>query len=201
MKTSVLACAVTAGMFSLAAPVAAANIIVNGDFETGVLSPWFDGTDFGGTPWAITGLDAQTGTYSATNIGNREIRQNFAGVAGSSITVASLWIRHPDFVDYAPAAITYFYDDMTSNEFLVESTDSQWEKFNILAQLNKSKTLIGFSVYGYTDIGVNRTFIDNIVIDTTPAAIPEPASWAMLIAGFGLVGGAVRRRRRRAMTG
>ncbi|WP_239018228.1 PEPxxWA-CTERM sorting domain-containing protein [Sphingomonas flavalba] len=29
------------------------------------------------------------------------------------------------------------------------------------------------------------------------AAVPEPATWAMLIAGFGLVGGAVRARRRR----
>jgi hypothetical protein len=26
-------------------------------------------------------------------------------------------------------------------------------------------------------------------------AVPEPASWAMLIAGFGLVGAAARRRR------
>lgn len=26
-------------------------------------------------------------------------------------------------------------------------------------------------------------------------AVPEPASWAMLIAGFGLVGGTLRRRR------
>ena len=30
---------------------------------------------------------------------------------------------------------------------------------------------------------------------TYPDAVPEPASWAMLIAGFGLVGGAARRRR------
>lgn len=30
---------------------------------------------------------------------------------------------------------------------------------------------------------------------TDPGAIPEPASWAMLIAGFGLVGGALRLRR------
>ncbi len=29
----------------------------------------------------------------------------------------------------------------------------------------------------------------------TPPAVPEPASWAMLIAGFGLVGAAARRRR------
>lgn len=35
--------------------------------------------------------------------------------------------------------------------------------------------------------------IDNITI--TSAAIPEPSSWAMLLAGFGMVGFAARRRR------
>lgn len=29
-----------------------------------------------------------------------------------------------------------------------------------------------------------------------PAAVPEPSSWAMLVAGFGLIGGALRQRRR-----
>ena len=39
-------------------------------------------------------------------------------------------------------------------------------------------------------------FIDNVALNVTPsAAVPEPASWAMLIAGFGLVGAAARRRR------
>lgn len=32
------------------------------------------------------------------------------------------------------------------------------------------------------------------VTDVTAGAVPEPASWAMLIAGFGVVGGAMRRR-------
>lgn len=34
---------------------------------------------------------------------------------------------------------------------------------------------------------------------TSAAAVPEPASWAMMIAGFGLVGGAMRYRRRAVM--
>lgn len=35
--------------------------------------------------------------------------------------------------------------------------------------------------------------IDNFTLDVT--AVPEPASWAMMIAGFGLVGSAMRRRK------
>lgn len=39
-----------------------------------------------------------------------------------------------------------------------------------------------------------QTFIEN---GLTPivAGVPEPASWALMVAGFGLVGGAIRRRR------
>lgn len=40
----------------------------------------------------------------------------------------------------------------------------------------------------------STVFIDNVSAILTP--VPEPASWAMLIAGFGLVGLASRRRRR-----
>jgi hypothetical protein len=39
---------------------------------------------------------------------------------------------------------------------------------------------------------------DDVTITTADGAIPEPATWAMLIAGFGLVGAAVRGRRKRA---
>jgi hypothetical protein len=38
--------------------------------------------------------------------------------------------------------------------------------------------------------------IDNVVLNSPAAAVPEPASWAMMLGGFGLVGGAMRRRQR-----
>lgn len=49
-----------------------------------------------------------------------------------------------------------------------------------------------------TDIGFlyGTAFVDNIEIDTIIANnyVPEPATWAMMIAGFGLVGVGLRRR-------
>lgn len=40
----------------------------------------------------------------------------------------------------------------------------------------------------------NYLWLDNIVLSpAAAAAVPEPATWAMLISGFGLVGGALRR--------
>jgi hypothetical protein len=46
----------------------------------------------------------------------------------------------------------------------------------------------------YADEVNRRAIIAFETFAETPAAVPEPATWAMMIAGFGLVGGAMRRR-------
>ena len=38
-------------------------------------------------------------------------------------------------------------------------------------------------------------FVDQVNPVSSVGAVPEPATWAMMIVGFGLVGGALRRRR------
>ncbi len=54
----------------------------------------------------------------------------------------------------------------------------------------------------YTSLSMVRTIGQTIIIPDptpdggdTPSFIPEPAAWAMLVAGFGLTGAAMRRRR------
>ena len=49
---------------------------------------------------------------------------------------------------------------------------------------------------GLTNSGDHTAFIDalNFTFVPTVGGVPEPASWALMIAGFGLVGGAMRRR-------
>lgn len=82
------------------------------------------------------------------------------------------------------------------------STDSYWVNWNVLEggmnsnSYNGGKYLnpafgFGNGVYATNDsVDLNfRTFVD------ASAAVPEPASWTLLIAGFGLLGGTMRRRR------
>lgn len=49
------------------------------------------------------------------------------------------------------------------------------------------------SFRGLAPTGDRTAFIDNVSLATV--AVPEPAAWAMLIAGFGFVGAAARRKR------
>jgi hypothetical protein len=54
---------------------------------------------------------------------------------------------------------------------------------------------LGFATTSADNIG---PILDNVLV--TQAAVPEPATWAMLIAGFGLVGATARRRRTTSVT-
>lgn len=53
-------------------------------------------------------------------------------------------------------------------------------------------------VYAPPDVPRGSSGVGLRVVD--PPAVPEPAAWAMLITGFGLVGCAARRRQRRVVT-
>lgn len=58
-------------------------------------------------------------------------------------------------------------------------------------------TLIDFTSNTNQSTGDEFYGIDNVVATGTPAAtgtVPEPASWALMLAGFGVVGGVMRRR-------
>jgi hypothetical protein len=56
-------------------------------------------------------------------------------------------------------------------------------------------TTLTFNRHALATVGDSFS-VDNLTFSSS-AAVPEPASWAMLIAGFGLVGAMARRRRER----
>ena len=181
------------GVCMTASNASATNILANAGFETGALSPWFEGGL--GAHWTVDDDDAHSGTYSARDVGNYSINQTFGAVAGTDINEISFWMRHP-FHANAPTAYTFSYSDSTSAQFLVFSTSSDWQFFDVTAQLDTAKSLVGFNIFGFsgTTGPIELTRVDDVVIDADVGGVPEPATWALMIAGFGLAGSALRRR-------
>jgi hypothetical protein len=58
----------------------------------------------------------------------------------------------------------------------------------------------GFSFWPRNGLGNNNQISDFAPQNATFAAAPEPAAWAVMLAGFGVLGGALRRRRIMATT-
>jgi hypothetical protein len=186
-----LACAA----FVVAAPASAANILTNPGLESGSLTPWFQDRDFSsGVNWFVTSSDAHSGTFSAEDTGNKEIRQNFAGVAGSSIDQISFWARHPNVGTNTAMFVDLFYSDATDTGFLIDLVGTDWNFFDVTTRLDTTKTLVGFSLFGNSDGNPPVTRVDDFLINVG-GGVPEPGTWAMMLLGFGAIGVMMRRRR------
>jgi hypothetical protein len=69
---------------------------------------------------------------------------------------------------------------------------------SLLPSTGFAPTDYGFNIWPRVGFGNNNQISDFAPNDGTLAAVPEPASWALMIAGFGLAGGLLRRRSLRA---
>lgn len=138
MHTMKAKVALVSGLTLLLSNAFGANVLVNPGFESSALEPWFNSNDYClGCIWAVTSADANSGTYSASVVGNWLLEQDFAPIATSSITEASLWLKQSDF---AVAAVSFLYSDASSFDFLVVATGT-WTKFNMTSYLDAGKSL------------------------------------------------------------
>jgi len=144
------------------------NLLQNPGFESGALSPWVVGRNFCSSPcvpWLVSRQFPQIGQYDAADEGNIEIVQNFTATSTSSLSRVAFYDRHP--AGSEPTAADFFYTDGTDDEFVVFTSNTGWDAFDLTADLASGKMLDGFSIFGFSNIGggVNQnTFIDNTTI-------------------------------------
>lgn len=93
-----------------------------------------------------------------------------------------------------------FYYDPTKGDLIIDLATFNGPQASATLDQLRSGSLLRW-VYGYggdATTGVAGMSFDGGPVSrltvSTPPAVPEPASWAMMLAGFGLVGGAIRRR-------
>lgn len=170
-------------MLSIVTP-AAAQTTYSGSATGGVFGATFTLTTFNTIGSLQTLTDADVATWSVTVTGNGT--QTFSNVTqgaalttlGTDLTADSIGL----YFNYGGTGYAQFYNpNSADNELLFCS--------NICG--NGSETYI--QVNGLPDYTLATGNQQIAAAD----AVPEPAAWALMIGGFGIVGGALRIRRRR----
>jgi hypothetical protein len=179
-------------VISLALVGAAAQggqVLLNPGFESGSLAPWF--TAQGGGSWTITSTNCNSGSFCATATGNFELEQTFAPVDVSTITDISFFVLHPD-ASVVATAVDLIYQNGNDNEFLVDTSGTGWNFFDVFADLEATGSLTAIGIWGNSG-GV--TMVDDVSITSSASSVPEPATGALFLAGFAALGYIARRRK------
>jgi len=196
----------------------ATEVLVNGSFDdigAGVPEGWGGLTYYAGGQVGIPGWTVTGGSVDLTSTGSfwgpaydgaysmdingwdpGTISQSFATVAGQLYNVSFVYGRNvagaPD-----PALATVMAGGQTFN--VVAANDGSfgsghnmiWKPGAFSFTGTGSPTTITLAAVTGGNGGV---FFDKISVDGA-AGVPEPATWSLMIGGFGLVGAALRRRR------
>jgi len=168
----------------VATPAAATEFIVNGDFETGDFTGW---TQFGAPGFtSVNTASARTGDFGASFSPNQPggIQQSFVTLPGRSYTI-SLWLAHT--LGTASLVNSFFLDFGGVN--IAGFSGYGALPFTKLTFVKTATLPVSTLKLTFSDARPTVFRLDDVSV----TAIPEPATWALMILGFGAVG--VMRRR------
>ncbi|MFS0737239.1 PEPxxWA-CTERM sorting domain-containing protein [Sphingomonas sp. 1P06PA] len=144
------------------------------DFVLGFLNSW-DGPTGGSAPdyFDLYADNALLGRFSFSNAAAEAPLLNGATIVSQNGQHGGGIFFSDSIVDMSTAAGLTFAHTASSVTFLAQASGEGWQGGS-----DES--------WGIDDLSVT--------LNGVASAVPEPASWALMIGGFGLVGGAMRRR-------
>jgi len=174
---------------------ARANLVTNGDFETGTFSGW---TQFGdaGNDGVCNNVCPHTGTFGASfgAIGSDSgITQDILTIPGAHYTVSFFW-RNRDFGEgFAPNDFSISFGGTT----LTSGTDIAPFPFTLFsADVIAAGTTSTLSFAFRNDPSFFG--LDDVSVEAAVATTPLPAALPLMAGGLGFIGLIARRKKKKA---
>jgi hypothetical protein len=204
-------------MLFAAMPAAATNLLINGSFEEGpflrtdplilaagstALPGWDLPTDF---PFSQGGIELTASAWNASDgvrsidlagTGPGVIQQGFATTIGQTYRLSFDIARNQSGIPIQ--TISVFLGERSSNTGINFSRNAlgfntpviwtTWTRDFVATSVESRVVFFGMNAK-------DAVLLDNVKVHQV-AAVPEPASWALLLTGFGLAGSMLRRKQR-----
>jgi len=186
IHTRALLAAAVAALAIAAGGAQAANLIVNGSFETGDFTGWTltGDNEFTSVYGAFGGINPEDGAYQSlwgSVSAESAMSQTFTDVSGDRY-LASVWMASQGG---APSNFGVTLDGVTRiNVGPVNAQGYKDYTFNFIG--TGLDTLL---IYDQNKPDYN--LVDNVSVTST-TAVPEPAAWGLMLIGFGSIGAALR---------
>jgi hypothetical protein len=138
------------------------------------------------------------------------VNQSIATVAGQQYSLTfwlDSWVDQPDSVIslYVDGSSAGTFENNTNNlgrgglpadpNFAGFVDGDVWKSFTYDFTATGASTTLGF--FNASAAGVSEVGLDDVSVTALSGAVPEPATWASLVMGFGAIGGVMRASRRR----
>lgn len=181
----------SAALLSIAAAPAFAQVVVNVD---GLTNASTDGSNS-----VSQALNAGTYNLSFTQ-GSFTAFSRFSGSGGCDVNGANCQTGFENSVRYVIDGQTFLFGDGSASGGLGPVSGGAYYDTAANSFANSGKYTTTFTLTAPTNVGF-YLFDDNLSdnrggVSLAVAAVPEPATWAMMVLGFGMVGFGFRARRK-----
>ena len=170
-----------------------------GNFYVDILVP-----NSGAAPgsFSITGALSGTATLFSSTAWTSGQLDAYLGIPASPTNPIGAYLPTTQTYDAAATGFWVFQANLGPTTLLAQSGVGQAGQDAYLMQLGQSLVpgsyIVGFLQQGSGDnIAWGATANSGAVLETGGPSVPEPATWAMMLVGFGATGVAIRRNRRK----